>query len=469
MSKKLTHEEFLSKVAQSNQYIANGDIEIIGVYIDRKSRIECRCNIHDCVWSPYVRDLYKGCGCMQCGTQKIQMKRIQRNKSSDEGYALNPALSHNEFICRLNEKNAHFANQHITVLDTYVNMRTRLKCLCNICQKQWEALPSSLILGHGCLVCGIKTAAINRRITHDEFVRRVAQVNDEYIVLGEYMDCRHKVKMQCKNNHVWDADPQHLFNGVGCPYCACYAVWVGFNDLLTTRPDIAQLMKNPNDGYKYSQGVNKRATLICPQCGYECVKSISAVCADGFKCPKCSDGISYPNKFGRAFLDQLTIKNYICEYSPSWAKPYRYDNYFEYDGKQYIVEMDGAFHYIDKRLSKQSLQERQKIDETKSDLARQHGIRVIRIDCLESSSDYISRNICNSELGEVFDLSQIDWGLCDKKAQKNIVKEVCDLYASGTEDLTTIQNLLHISQTTVRRYLKKGTEFGWCDYVKVVL
>jgi predicted RNA-binding Zn-ribbon protein involved in translation (DUF1610 family) len=229
--------------------------------------------------------------------------------------------------------------------------------------------------------------------------------------------------MQCALGHVWNASPQHLFDGVGCPYCGGLKVWRGFNDLWTTRPDIASLLKNPNDGYKYSKASYKKVDFVCPNCGNEINKQISEVYSYGLACKMCSDGVSYPNKFGRAFLCQLPINNLSCEYSPDWARPYFYDNYFQYKGIDYILEMDGGFHYLESGLSNVSLAERKKIDALKDSLAIQNNMTIIRIDCLKSDKEYILNNICNSELKDIFDLSIVDWDLCDKKAQKSLVKE----------------------------------------------
>lgn len=49
-------------------------------------------------------------------------------------------------------------------------------------------------------------------------------------------------------------------------------------------------------------------------------------------CCVCSDGISYPNKYGfELFNNQLStqIDKFTREYHPEWANPYRYDFYFE--------------------------------------------------------------------------------------------------------------------------------------------
>lgn len=58
---------------------------------------------------------------------------------------------------------------------------------------------------------------------------------------------------------------------------------------------------------------------------------------------ECNDNISMPNKIAYySIKDIKNITNYQREYSPKWLKPYRYDNYFEYNHKQYVIEMDGA-------------------------------------------------------------------------------------------------------------------------------
>ena len=81
----------------------------------------------------------------------------------------------------------------------------------------------------------------------------------------------------------------------------------------------------------------------CPHCGKvsKNKKSPNGLYHNkGLGC-SCSDGISYPNKFSYELLSQLPVTNVIHEYNPHWLKPYRYDNYFEFDGDKYILEMDG--------------------------------------------------------------------------------------------------------------------------------
>lgn len=374
----------------------------------------------------------------------------------------NKKLTHDEFIDRLKYANKHFSDNEIEVVGEYVNVRSCIECKCNICNHIWYPIVRSLILGRGCPKCGRITAAHKHNLSHEQFLERVDSLNKGFIVVGKYINTSTKVKIQCSLGHIWDATPAHLFHGVGCPYCAGYKVWQGFNDLWTTRPDIACMLKDPNDGYKYSKASYKKVTFVCPNCGNEINKRISDVYTDGLACQMCSDGISYPNKFGRAFLCQLPINNLVCEYSPTWARPYIYDNYFQYDGVEYILEMDGGLHYLESGLSNISLEERKAIDMIKDELAIQNNIKIIRINCLKSDKEYIANNILHSTFKDIFDLSIIDWNLCDQRAQKSLVKESCNLYSSGVHKLSTIANMLNISVYTVRNYIKKGESLGWC-------
>lgn len=307
---------------------------------------------------------------------------------------------------------------------------------------------------------------MSTKLTHEEFIEKLKPENKGFRVLGKYVNSATPIEIQCQFGHVWCASPRNLIhNNSGCPYCAGKKVWVGFNDLWTTRSDVAQLLKDPEDGYKYTKGSRNKVNFICPECGTVHNKSIEMVCRYGFVCQKCSDGISYPNKFGRALLEQLCGKgNFDCEWQPEWAKPYFYDNYFEYNDNKYILEMDGGFHYNNYKNSRISLEERRAADEIKNNLAIKNHIEIIRIDCCQSSCNYIKNNILNSKLTEIFDFTNINWELCDAQAQKNLIKEVCKLYNSGMHDLNNIKDILHISLWATREYVKIGANVGWCDY-----
>lgn len=306
---------------------------------------------------------------------------------------------------------------------------------------------------------------MGKKLTHEEFLKKLhTSHKNSIIALDEYIGMNNSIRFQCLLGHIWLADPHNVIRGSGCPYCSGHKILKGFNDIWTTRPDIAKLFLNKEDGYKYAKSSHTKIDFVCPDCGKISKLEINDVYNRGFSCPRCSDGISYPNKFSRAFLDQLPIKNYICEYRPNWAKSYFYDNYFEYNDKSYILEMDGGFHYKDVSSYNKLASDAQAIDKIKMELASQNGVKVIRIDCCNSDCDYIKNNLLLSELSGIFDLSEIDWDLCNEIAHKSLLKQACNLYKSGITNFQDIANVLRVHRTTAYHYIKTGAKYGWCDY-----
>lgn len=376
-------------------------------------------------------------------------------------------LNPENFIEWLKNRNQHFANGELIVLGEYIDYCTPIECMCTKCGHHWTPSLSSLTNNRGCPECAKLKRSAWKKWSNEEFVIKLSALNNGIIALGEYKAAKEKMKFSCDKGHVWETTPQAVINGHGCPYCTGKKAWIGESDLWTTHPDIAKTLKNPQDGYKYSNGSGKIVEFVCPLCGHVRMKRIRDVCKQGLSCPICSDGVSYPNKFSRAFLLQLQINDFECEYQPSWAKPYFYDNYFEYNGSKYILEMDGGFHFIERPIFGTTLEERQRVDSIKTSLAQRNGINVIRIECLQSECNYIRNNILNSELNQIFDLSKIDWELCDQNAQKNLVKEACNLYCDELYSINEIADILKIKNSTVIKYLKSGTKFGWCNYPKM--
>ena len=445
MSTKLTHEEFMRRFKEKN----NHDITILGEYNGLKTPIRVRCNTHNIEYNAIPAVLLRGSGCEECGKEKISSLRL---------------VTHDDFMIRLMTKNEHVNSGNIKILGRYEHFYSRIECKCMHCGHKWQTLAYSLWNGSGCPECFRKNFTPVMKLTNDDFLFKLSGLNNDIVALDEYDGINEHIRFRGECGHIWSATPRSVLNGTGCPYCTNRKILVGFNDIWTTRPDVAEMLKDPNDGYKYTCYSNKKVEFVCPLCGYGEEKIIANISKRGLCCQCCSDGISYPNKFSRAFLGQLDVVSHKCEYSPKWAKPYKYDNYFEYNDQKYILEMDGPFHYKDNTLSKQTFEEAQAIDVIKTTLANEHGIRVIRIDCIQSDCEYIKNNILSSELNDIFDLSNINWKMCDEKAQKSLVKEACNLYVNETCEIDKIASKLHLSKKTIRKYLRNGKKFGWCNY-----
>lgn len=258
-------------------------------------------------------------------------------------------------------------------------------------------------------------------------------------------------------------DEYSLNRGGGCNVCCGRKTLKGINDLWTTCPKIAKLLKFKNKGYEISRGSHEKEIFICPDCAYEKEYNIDKITSRGFSCPKCGDSFSYPQKFGFNILEQLGI-NFIPEYSPDWIKPKRYDFYFQLDNKEYIVEMDGKLgHGNINYLSKQTAEESKEIDNYKDKTAREYGIEVIRINCFQSNLNYIKNNILNSDLNTIFNLSLVNWNKCHEFACSNLIKIACNYWNNGI-NIAQISNIMKLHKITIGRYLKQGTELNWCNY-----
>ena len=367
-------------------------------------------------------------------------------------------LTNEEFMARLDPS----WTDYIEILNQYVNSRTSMICKCKKCGHTFERRPSVLEKTVHCPMCRERNI---RRVGRDEAVERLAKIRPDLKIVGDFINMRTDTDFQCSHNHIWTAKPAPvIMGGHGCPYCRRLKPWIGETDMWTTRPDIAKMLKNPEDGYKYTDGSSSKVDFVCQDCGAIHNKCIYMVCERGLFCNRCADGVSYPNKFGRAFLEQLPIENWICEYQPRWTGQYLYDNYFEYNDKRYILEMDGALHYDGGVLRGKSLEERQAIDKIKTDDAIKNGVNIVRIDCNISEATYISQNILKSELSQIFDLKNIDWDMCDRKAQSNNVLIACEMYRNGEHSIQKIARALRVSDFTARGYLRQGAKLGLCDY-----
>ena len=232
---------------------------------------------------------------------------------------------------------------------------------------------------------------------------------------------------------------------------------VGVNDIATTHPQIICFLKDQNDGYKYSHGSEKKVTVKCPICGLEKSMMVIELCNSGFNCPKCSDKVSYPNKFVRAFLEQLPIKNLKFEYKDVWTCNKIYDNYFEYLDQKYVVEVDGNQHKRDTQWSTYEWQKNN--DDYKDQLAIDNNYHMIRIPCGRSRDYKIEETILNSEFNKIFDLSNIDWDYCRTKAVTNRTFDICDyVYANPNKKICEIAKHFQVSSQIVSTALKRGRE-----------
>ena len=313
-----------------------------------------------------------------------------------------------------------------------------------------------------------------KSISNDVFLNKIKNKGIKHIPLEKYRNGRTKILWRCahNSNHIFECSPDAMLRRKdGCPYCTHQRVMVGETDMWTTHPEIARLLYNHNDGYKYFITSNKKVDWICPNC-HSVIKDklISNVAKQGLHCGACSDSMSFAEKFIFELLIQTGYK-FNHNHATSWSQNKRYDFYIE--ELSLIIETHGLQHYEQSfRFNKssnryRSLENEIENDKFKKDLAIQNGVKhYIELDCRKSELDYIKNSISNSSLPHLINLTQINWGKCLKRTMTSNVVACANLWNDGIKSTKIIADKLGLHISTVISYLKKATEIQLCDYQK---
>lgn len=187
MTKRKTSEEFereLNKVSPS--------IMPLDRYVNSATKILVKCLKCDTCWKVTPNNLLRGSGCPEC-------KRKNMTKT------------HEEFMRDMEKK-----NPNIRVLGRYVDGKTQIMVECETCHYKWKAKPERLLMGKGCQKC-----AGTLKKQHSEFVEELKLKRPNMVVLSEYQSSSTKVSFKCCIcGRVWDATPNSVLRGTGCPNCS---------------------------------------------------------------------------------------------------------------------------------------------------------------------------------------------------------------------------------------------------------
>lgn len=315
------------------------------------------------------------------------------------------------------------------------------------------------------------------KLTPKQFKKKLLSKNEYYknrtmlVDWENYNGYNNTIYCHCLiHNYEWDAMPGNLLHNSGCKFCGYDKisksnshVIKGKNDIATTRPDLIKYFFYKEDPYRYSEHSTKKVKMICPNCGSTKNMIISNLSFHGFSCNKCSDGISYPEKFLMCILDQLNI-DYITQYRFKNFNKY-YDFYIK--NKNMIIETHGLQHYEECALTKRTLSEEQKNDILKENFAKNNNIQnYIVLDCRKSSVEWIKKSVMESSLPNILNFVEkdIDWELCDKKSLNNYMLLACELRKNKKLSAKEISEILNLHKGTIIKYLKKGNKLKMCEY-----
>jgi len=246
-----------------------------------------------------------------------------------------------------------------------------------------------------------------------------------------------------------------------CNVCQGKKVLKGFNDIATTHPEYCKYFVNKEDTFTHSQGMAKKVLMKCLDCGNERMYRINdLIYFKKYSCPKCGDGISFPEKIMFNVLSQLYV-DFEYQKKFTWSENKYYDFYIS--DFNMIIETHGNFHYNNKPyFNKENINYENDILKKENAISN-HIKNYVVIDCRVSSLEFIKNNILNSCLSDFFNLSDIDWEKCYQYALKSLLIDSCNLFKLGYS-VKNISLMLKIGDESVRRYLKKGTIINLCKY-----
>ena len=122
--------------------------------------------------------------------------------------------------------------------------------------------------------------AIKKKNTKD-FINELKKINNDIIVLGEYINSKNKIKVQCKKcNHIWESVPSNLLRKHGCPKC--------YGTPKKTTEDYKKELDRINDKIEIIGeyiGARDKIKVKCKICDYIWEPAAGSLLA-GHGCPK---------------------------------------------------------------------------------------------------------------------------------------------------------------------------------------
>jgi Probable Zinc-ribbon domain len=174
---------------------------------------------------------------------------------------------------------------------------------------RWDARVADRLSGNNCPYCSntrVLSGFNDLKSLKPTLAKEANGWNPSNFLAGSTL----KKSWKCKKGHTWNATIKARFNGSGCHICENQTIKVGFNDLRTTHPNLA----NEADGWDPTQvfaNTRKLMNWICPS-GHK-FKSAGYSRVAGRGCPICSN-----KKLLKGFNDLATTHPLLAAEAVGW-------------------------------------------------------------------------------------------------------------------------------------------------------
>lgn len=212
----------------------------------------------------------------------------------------------------------------------YTGIRNRMLVTCTLCGRSWNAIPQSLLQGHGCQKCSsVQRGKDQRRklskielISIIEKKLRIPQKYDYSLLADkEYeLQSNEEVIVICPHHGEFPITIKQLISGTGCP--ECYSYFQKTNRRIPEEEFRKKLFDlNPNltynpEGYDGSQ---KNIEFTCGICGHKFNRKPNSILFSTHDCPNCK-------KLELNKQRTKTTEQYIEDAKKVWGDKYGYEH-----------------------------------------------------------------------------------------------------------------------------------------------
>ena len=320
MAKKNT-KQFIQELKSKNRYV-----EIIGEYLNAKTKIKCKCLICKVEFEATPDKLLQGTKHKECATK---ISTINRTKS------------HEQFIYDFSKK----GNKNIDIIGKYTGAKNKIKCKCTICNEEFYKSGDKLLQGEGHDKCSFKIMADNMRRTTDQFIDELKLKNNSVEIIGDYVDCNNKILCRCKicNKEFWGY-PENLLKGAIHQKCA--SIIKGEKLRKSHEQFISDLNKINKNIIVLGTYINNSSPIECKckKCNTIWKPSPASILNSYTGCPTCNQS-----------KGERKIQEYLKLNSINFIRQMKFDNLLGVGGKQLsydfilnnynlLIEYQGQYH-----------------------------------------------------------------------------------------------------------------------------
>lgn len=189
-------------------------------------------------------------------------------------------------LTRIEQINAITGISFLRWRTEYKNAHSRATVVCETCNHEWAPTVNSLITGHGCRKCSLKSLASSKKISKDEWEARIRESGaGRYELIKWYGDkfgWDSKATCRCIScHHEWDSTANNLTKGKGCPSCAGVLKRDNAWCILNIHKPIKILSIN-------GSGIKSRVIASC-ELGHKWDVSMASLIYNNSSCPHCAE------------------------------------------------------------------------------------------------------------------------------------------------------------------------------------